>query len=62
MINKKFIHFSRYETFLGKKLSADIDNTTYTLGVGGEILEGEPDISYQSIVYIKYNAPHTGTI
>lgn len=53
MINKKFVHFLHYETFLGKKLSADIDNTTYTLGVGGEILEGEPDISYQSIVYIK---------
>lgn len=53
MITKKFIHFARFETFLSKKLSADIDNTTYTVGIGGEVLEGEPDISYQSIVYIK---------
>lgn len=53
MITKKFIHFAHYTTFLSRKLSADINNTTYTLGVGGEVLEGEPDISYQSIVYIK---------
>ena len=53
MITKKFIHFARFETFLSKKLSADKDNTTYTIGIGGEVLEGEPDISYHSIVYIK---------
>ena len=53
MINKKFIHVTHYESLLSKKLSADVNNTSYTLGIGGEIMEGEPDISYQSIVYIK---------
>ena len=53
MITKKFIHFARFDLFLSKKLSADKDNTTYTIGLDGEVLEGDPDISYQSIVYIK---------
>lgn len=53
MISKKFIHFEHYDAFLSKKLSADKNNTTYTLGVGGEVFEGEPDFSYQSIIFIK---------
>lgn len=53
MVNKKFIHFEHYDTFLSKKLSADKNNTTYTLGVGGEVFEGEPDYPYQSIIFIK---------
>ena len=53
MINKKFIHVTHYESLLSKKLSADLNNTTYTYGLGSDVYEGEPDISYQSIVYIK---------
>ena len=52
-INKKLIHFNTFENFNSKKLSANIENTKYTLGVDGEIQNGSPDILYQSIVYIK---------
>lgn len=52
-INKKLIHFNTFENFNSKKLSANIENTQYTLGVDGEIQTGSPDILYQSIVYIK---------
>lgn len=52
-INKKLIHFNTFENFNSKKLSANIENTLYTLGVDGEIQSGSPDILYQSIVYIK---------
>ena len=52
-INKKLIHFNTFENFNSKKLSANIENTKYTLGVNGEIQKGSPDILYQSIVYIK---------
>ena len=52
-INKKLIHFNTFENFNSKKLSANIENTKYTLGVDGEIQTGSPDILYQSIVYIK---------
>ena len=34
-------------------LSANKENKTYTIGVGGPIQSGDPDILYQSIVYIK---------
>ena len=53
MIKEKFIHFLKYETLLTKKLSADINNTTYTYGLKPEVYEGEPDVSYQSIVFVK---------
>ena len=52
-INKKLIHFNTFENFNSKKLSANIENTKYTLGIDGEIQTGSPDILYQSIVYIK---------
>lgn len=52
-INKKFIHFNKSITFNSKKLSANSSDTQYTLGVAGAITTGTPDISYQSIVYIK---------
>ena len=52
-INKKLIHFNTFENFNSKKLSANIENTKYTLGINGEIQNGSPDILYQSIVYIK---------
>lgn len=52
-INKKLIHFNTFENFNSKKLSANSENTQYTLGVNGEIQTGSPEILYQSIVYIK---------
>lgn len=52
-INKKLIHFNTFENFNSKKLSANVENTQYTLGIDGEIQSGSPDILYQSIVYIK---------
>lgn len=52
-INKKLIHFNTFENFNSKKLSANVENTKYTLGVNGEIQTGSPDILYQSIIYIK---------
>lgn len=53
MIKKKNIHFNSFADFNTKKLSANADNTTYTLGVSGEIVEGTPDVPYQSIVFVK---------
>lgn len=50
---KKLIHFNKFDTFNSKKLSANTENTKYTLGVNGEIKDGSPDISYQSICWIK---------
>lgn len=52
MIKKKNIHFNKYADFLGKKLSANVENTKYYIQ-GDEIKEGEPDIMYQSFVVIK---------
>lgn len=53
-INKKLLHFNEYQNFNSKKLSANGDNTQYTIGVGGQIYNGEDlDIKYQSIVFIK---------
>lgn len=52
-INKKLIHFETFENFNSQKLSANKENTKYTLGIDGEIFNGTPDILYQSIVWIK---------
>lgn len=52
-INKKLIHFNKFTTFNSKKLSANSDNTQYTLGVNGTVTTGSPEINYHSIVYIK---------
>ena len=52
-INKKLIHFNTFENFNSKKLSANVENTQYTLGVNGEIQTGSPEILYRSIVFIK---------
>lgn len=52
-INKKLIHFNTFENFNSKKLSANVENTQYTLGVDGEVQTGSPDILYQSICWIK---------
>lgn len=52
-INKKLIHFKNFSDFNSKKLSANENNTQYTLGVDGEVQTGSPDILYQSICWIK---------
>jgi hypothetical protein len=52
-INKKLIHFKNFSDFNSKKLSANENNTQYTLGVDGTVTNGNPDILYQSICYIK---------
>lgn len=53
-INKKLLHFNEYQNFNSKKLSANSDNTQYTIGIEGQIYNGEDlDIKYQSIVFIK---------
>lgn len=52
-INKKLIHFKKFSDFNSKKLSANEANTQYTVGVGGTIQNGTPDVLYQSICWIK---------
>jgi hypothetical protein len=52
-INKKLIHFKNFSDFNSKKLSANENNTQYTLGINGSVTSGSPDILYQSICYIK---------
>lgn len=52
-IQKRFIHFKKFSDFNSRKLSANEANTQYTVGVGGEIQNGSPDVLYQSIVWIK---------
>ena len=56
-INKKLIHFNQYSNFITKKLSANVDNTQYTIGVDGTVYnvdnDNKPDILYHSIVFIK---------
>lgn len=52
-INKKLIHFKKFSDFNLKKLSANEQNTQYTLGVDGAVTNGAPEILYQSICWIK---------
>ena len=52
-INKKLIHFKKYSDFNSKKLSANEANTQYTVGIGGAISSGSPDVLYQSVCWIK---------
>ena len=52
-INKKLIHFKNFSDFNSKKLSANENNTQYTLGINGDVTNGSPDVLYQSICYIK---------
>ena len=52
-IQKRFIHFKKFSDFNSKKLSANEANTQYTVGVSGAIQDGDPDILYQSYVWIK---------
>ena len=52
-ITKKLIHFNKYSNFNAQKLSANRENTSYTVGVNGTVVSGEPYILYQSIVFIQ---------
>ena len=52
-IQKRFIHFKKFEDFNKKKLSANEANTQYTVGVSGVIQDGEPDVLYSSYCWIK---------
>jgi hypothetical protein len=52
-IHKKFIHFKTFANFNSQKLSANEQDTQYTLGINGEIQNGSPTILYNSICYIK---------
>ena len=52
-IQKRFIHFKKFEDFNSKKLSANEANTQYTVGVSGAVQTGSPDILYQSYCWIK---------
>lgn len=52
-IEKKLIHFKKWSDFSSKKLSANEQNTQYTLGVDGALTTGAPDVLYQSICWIK---------
>ena len=52
-INKKLIHFKKFSDFNSKKLSANEANTQYTVGISGDVQNGNPDILYESIVWIK---------
>ena len=52
-IQKRFIHFKKFSDFNSKKLSANEANTQYTVGVSGAIQNGEPDVNWQSYVWIK---------
>ena len=54
MIQKPNLHFNLAAEFWAKKISVDIDNTTYITGsIDAEPVTGEPDIMYDSVVFIK---------
>lgn len=53
MINKSKLIFKTLDEMLVKKISADKTNTTYRTGsLDAEVQLGEPDIRWQSVVYI----------
>lgn len=54
MKQNKYYHFETKANFNSQKLSANSDNTLYTVGADTDIcIAGTPDISYDSICYIK---------
>lgn len=54
MITNTFIHFREYENFSKMKLSADPENKTYIIpSQSSDPSPGEPDISWNSISFIK---------
>lgn len=54
MITSRFIHFNNYKEFSEMKISADPKNTTYIIpSQEGDPSSGEPDVSYNSISFVK---------
>lgn len=53
MIQKKNLFFPSLARFLLKKISANATNTAYVTGsLDGEAVVGEPDVMWQSVVFI----------
>lgn len=51
---RRLIHFQTFDNFNQMKLSANDDNTQYTVGINGEIVSGtDVDVPYQAIAFIK---------
>ena len=51
---RRLIHFQTFDNFNQMKLSANDDNTQYTVGINGSILSGtDIDVPYQAIAFIK---------
>lgn len=50
---KNKIHVADIATLANKKMSANETNTSYTLGLSGEVTNGTPDVLYQQVVFIK---------
>lgn len=49
-----FIHVEQLDTINTLKLSCDINNTKYTIGLDTSVVYyGEPDIKYTSIIFVK---------
>ena len=52
-MGEPFLHFDKFDDFNSKKLSANEENTKYTIGVDGAVTSGSPDILWHSICWIK---------
>lgn len=51
---RRLIHFQTFDNFNWMKLSANEDNTQYTIGINGAITSGtDIDVPYQAIAFIK---------
>ena len=54
LLQKKEHYYATYAAFLAKKISADMRDKTYVTGsLDATPIEGEPDISWKSHVYIR---------
>ena len=49
----RYIHVENFEQFNTMKLSANAENTKYTIGLSEDVINGVPDVLYQSICWIK---------
>lgn len=51
---RRLIHFKTFDNFNQMKLSANDDNTQYTVGINGSVISGtDVDVPYQAIAFIK---------
>lgn len=51
---RRLIHFKTFDNFNQMKLSANDDNTQYTVGINGVVTSGtDVDVPYQAIAFIK---------